>query len=177
MRIYTIGHSTRSIEEFLDALREHGVRLVADVRSVPKSRHNPQYDTDAMRKWLPAAGIAYEHLPALGGFRHPRAESPNTGWRKEAFRGYADYMQTPEFERALEELISLAGRQATAIMCAEAVPWRCHRSLIGDALLARGIEVIDIFGPGSARPHRLTPFAKVEGTRVTYPAPADSPVR
>jgi len=155
-------------------LEAFGIALVADVRSVPHSRHNPQFDTAGMRVWLPAAGIGYEHLPDLGGFRHVRPGSPNTGWRNEAFRGYADYMLTPEFDAALAHLMTLAAGRATAVMCAEAVPWRCHRSLIGDALLVRGLEVIDILGPSASRRHHLTPFARVDGTTLTYPAPADT---
>ncbi|MCX7522599.1 DUF488 domain-containing protein [Microbacterium sp. STN6] len=172
-RVYTIGHSTRPIEEFVTMLRANDVRLVADVRTVPKSRHNPQFAEDALRVSLPEAGIGYRRLPGLGGLRHTTKASalasPNGAWRNASFRGYADYMQTPAFANALDELIGVAVKQPTAIMCAEAVPWRCHRSLVGDALLARGIAVFDIMSETSTKPHGMTRFAHVEGTRVTYP--------
>lgn len=167
--ILTIGHSTRSIEEFLELLRAHEVELLADVRTVPRSRRNPQFNTDVLSATLAAAGIGYIHLPALGGLRRPRPESPNTGWRNASFRGYADYMQTPAFERAIEELIAAAANTRVAVMCAEAVPWRCHRSLIADALSVRGVPVGHITGKSEPGPHRLTPFARFEGTRITYP--------
>jgi uncharacterized protein (DUF488 family) len=170
VRVWTIGHSDRPVDAFVALLRENGVALVADVRSVPRSRHAPQYDTAVLPAELAEAGIGYAHLKSLGGWRHARKDSVNTGWRNASFRGYADYMQTPEFAAGLAELIALASEKPTAIMCAEAVPWRCHRSLIADALLVRGIEACEILGPGKARPHRLTPFAKVEGERITYPA-------
>jgi uncharacterized protein (DUF488 family) len=168
--VYTVGHSTRSADEFVALIREFGVARIADVRTIPRSRHNPQFDISAMPDWLSDAGIAYEHMPGLGGFRHATPHSPNLGWHNDAFRGYADYMQTPEFDAALDHLVSEAERSVVAIMCAEAVPWRCHRSLIGDALVARGITVNDIMGPGASRLHRLTAFAKVDGERITYPA-------
>ena len=170
--VYTIGHSTRPLEDFLALLKEHSIERVADVRTVPGSRRHPQYGGQALAASLQAEGIDYRHLKALGGLRRPKPESPNGGWRNASFRGYADHMQTAEFESALEELIALADERRTAVMCAEAVPWRCHRSLIGDALLVRGIPVLDVIGAGAAKPHRLTPFAAVEGTRVTYPPPA-----
>lgn len=144
-------------------------RLV-DIRTVPRSRHNPQFNQDALPGALAGAGIAYAHLKELGGLRRPRPDSPNRAWRNDSFRGYADYMQTPEFEAALQGLLEMASRERLALMCAEAVPWRCHRSLVADALLARGIPVEEILGPGQSRAHRLTPFARVEGARVTYPA-------
>jgi uncharacterized protein (DUF488 family) len=167
--IHTVGHSTRSADEFVALMREFGVARVADVRTVPRSRHNPQFDISVMPDWLSDAGIAYEHMPGLGGFRHTTPDSLNLGWHNDAFRGYADYMQTPEFAVAIEHLVLEARQSVVAIMCAEAVPWRCHRSLIGDALVVRGITVNDIIGPGSARPHRLTAFAEVNGERLTYP--------
>jgi len=167
--VLTIGHSTRSLEDFLDLLRAHGVKRLADVRTVPRSRHNPQFNREALPESLGAAGIRYVHMPGLGGLRHARRDSPNTGWRNASFRGYADYMQTPEFAVNLEELVKLAGRGQIAIMCAEAVPWRCHRSLIADALLARGVRVEHILSATRRQPHALTPFAKVHGTSVTYP--------
>ncbi|HEY3283390.1 MAG TPA: DUF488 domain-containing protein [Armatimonadota bacterium] len=166
----TIGHSIRSSEEFIDLLKAHGVQRLVDIRTVPRSRHNPQFNQDALPGALAGAGIAYAHLKELGGLRRPRPDSPNRAWRNDSFRGYADYMQTPEFEAALQGLLEMASRERLALMCAEAVPWRCHRSLVADALLARGIPVEEILGPGQSRAHRLTPFARVEGARVTYPA-------
>jgi uncharacterized protein (DUF488 family) len=167
--IHTVGHSTRSADEFVALLREFGIACVADVRTVPRSRHNPQFDISVMADWLSDAGIAYQHMPGLGGFRHATPDSLNLGWHNHAFRGYADYMQTPEFVVAIDHLVVEAGLSVVAVMCAEAVPWRCHRSLIADALVVRGITVNDIIGPGSARPHRLTAFAEVDGQRLTYP--------
>ncbi|HEX2650056.1 MAG TPA: DUF488 domain-containing protein [Burkholderiales bacterium] len=167
--IYTVGHSTRAAADFLELLRSHGVQRVVDVRTVPKSRHNPQFGQENLRASLESAGIGYTHMPALGGLRRARADSPNAGWHNASFRGYADYMQTPEFAGGLEALIALAERERIAVMCAEAVPWRCHRSLIADALLARGIASEDISSPTRTVPHRMTPFAKVNGTAVTYP--------
>jgi uncharacterized protein (DUF488 family) len=167
--IGTIGHSTRAIEEFIGILKAHQIAQLVDVRTIPKSRHNPQFNRENLPDSLKAAGIAYRHMPGLGGLRHARADSINTGWRNASFRGFADYMQTPEFDQNLQELIELAAAKPTAIMCAEAVPWRCHRSLIADALVARGIPVLEILSATSARPHSLTPFARVHGTVVTYP--------
>jgi uncharacterized protein (DUF488 family) len=167
--VFTIGHSNRSIEEFTDLLRTHRIERLVDVRTIPRSRHNPQFDQEGLCRTLQAGRIGCRHMRSLGGLRHPRPHSPNTGWRNPSFRGFADYLQTPRFEAALEELISFAGEETTAIMCAEAVPWRCHRSLIADALTVRGIEVRHILGPGETRPHRLTPFALVRGTEITYP--------
>ena len=167
--IFTIGHSTHPIDVFIGLLHRHGVELLVDLRTVPRSRHNPQFEQDALAASLPAAAIAYGCMKALGGLRRPRPDSENTGWRNTSFRGYADYMQTEAFERALDELIALAARQPTVIMCAESLPWRCHRSLVGDALLVRGIEVIDILSNGTTRPQSLTRFARAEGTRITYP--------
>ena len=150
-------------------LRAHGVERLVDVRTIPKSRHNPQYNVDALPVPLREAGIGHTHMKELGGLRHPRADSINTAWKNDSFRGYADYMQTPEFEAALERLIDIAQQERIAIMCAEAVPWRCHRSLVADALTARGHEAAHIMGIGRKQPHKLTPFAKVDGVRVTYP--------
>ena len=168
--LYTIGHSTRPQTDFLDILRSFDVRLLADIRTVPRSRTNPQYNQAEFRAWLTAGGVDYVHLPDLGGLRHARKDSVNTGWRNQSFRGFADYMQSAQFEGAVELLISLAAGRTAAIACAEAVPWRCHRSLVADALLVRGIEVRHIMGPASARPHTLTPWAKVDGLRIAYPA-------
>jgi uncharacterized protein (DUF488 family) len=167
--ILTIGHSTHPLETFLRLLLAHGVTLVADVRTVPRSRHNPQFNREALPERLKAAGIAYLHLPGLGGLRRPRPDSPNRGWRHEAFRGFADYMQTPEFAENLEALMRLAQKERLALMCAEAVPWRCHRSLIADALTVRGLPVEHILGLRGRQPHRLTGFARVQDTRLIYP--------
>jgi uncharacterized protein (DUF488 family) len=168
--IRTIGHSTRPSEALIEMLKTQGISRLIDVRTIPRSRHNPQYNSEALAAALAAAGIAYEHRKELGGLRHPRKDSPNTAWRNDSFRGYADYMQTPEFTAALDALIALAGREPVAIMCAEAVPWRCHRSLIADALVVRGILVEHIMSAGKAEPHALTSFAHAEGAWVTYPA-------
>ena len=167
--VLTIGHSTRAIEDFVRLLDTHGVKRLVDVRTVPRSRHNPQFNKDSLPKSLRSAGIAYTHMQALGGLRHPRKDSTNLGWRNAGFRGFADYMQAPEFQQALENLIATAEKERVAIMCAEAVPWRCHRSLIADALLVRGVRVEEISSLTRTQPHRLTPFAHVFGTEVTYP--------
>lgn len=169
--VFTVGHSTRSSEEFIALLQGYGIEQLADIRTVPRSRHNPQFSADALAVSLPAAGILFVPMQKLGGLRHTRKDSINTGWRNASFRGYADYMQTPAFDAALDELIRISRAKPTAIMCAEAVPWRCHRSLVGDALLAHDIPVVEIMSPTSSRPHKLTSFAKVEGTRITYPPP------
>lgn len=167
--ILTIGHSTHPIEEFLEILAAHQIEQIADVRTIPKSRRNPQFNQNELAQALKRHRIHYIHLPELGGLRHTHKNSINTAWRNESFRGYADYMQTPEFGRALHNLMDLASKRRTAIMCAEAVPWRCHRSLIGDALTVRGIPVEDIMSKTSRKAHTLTSFAQVEGERVTYP--------
>ncbi len=167
--VYTIGHSTRSLAEFIGMLQDQGIALVADVRTVPRSRHNPQFNKETLPQDLALAGLNYVHLPGLGGLRKAQADSPNQGWRSPAFRGFADYMQTPEFEAQLSALIELARKQIVAMMCAEALPWRCHRSLIADALTVRGVMVEHIMGLGKSQPHRLTPFARVAGTRLSYP--------
>ncbi|HEX2202946.1 MAG TPA: DUF488 domain-containing protein [Longimicrobium sp.] len=174
--VYTIGHSTRTLEEFLALLREHGVEFLVDVRRFPGSRRHPHFGSEALDASLAEAGIAYVHAEALGGRRASdaatAARSPNTAWRNAAFRAYADYMATPEFRQALERLMALAAERTAAIMCAEAVPWRCHRRLITDALLARGVPVADITGPGRAAPAVLSPHAVVRpGGTVVYPAP------
>jgi uncharacterized protein (DUF488 family) len=169
MRLHTIGHSTRPLDELVALLRENGVARLLDVRTVPRSRHNPQYDTGSLQQTLPTAGIAYAHRPELGGLRKPRRDSLNQGWKHDGFRGYADYMQTPAFEQAMAALMAEAAGAPTAVMCAEAQPWRCHRSLIADALSVRGVEVRHIMGPGKIQLHALTGFAHVEGTRITYP--------
>jgi uncharacterized protein (DUF488 family) len=169
LNLYTIGHSNRSIDEFLALLRAHGIKQLVDVRTAAGSRKNPQFMTGNLARSLAADSIRYTHLPALGGFRKPRPDSINSAWRNESFRGYADYMQTPEFDAALATLLDLAAREPTAIMCAEAVPWRCHRSLIADAVVARGLTTGHIVSPTRCNPHTLTSFARVENGRVTYP--------
>jgi len=168
--VFTVGHSTLPIDRFSGLLAAYGIEQLADVRTVPRSRRNPQFNADALRESLRAAGIAYVPLGELGGLRKPLADSPNMGWRNESFRGYADYMQTEQFGNGLARLIELAAERRTAIMCAEAVPWRCHRSLVADALAVRGIGVVEILSDTSYREHALTPFACVTGTAVTYPA-------
>lgn len=167
--VFTIGHSTHPIDEFIRILDAHGIERIIDVRTIAKSRHNPQFMEESLTASLPAAGIGYGRMEALGGLRHTVADSVNLGWRNASFRGYADYMQTAPFAAAVDELIAAARRERVAIMCAEAVPWRCHRSLIGDALLVRSVGVLDIMNEKTAKPHSLTKFARADGTRVTYP--------
>ena len=164
-----MGHSTRSLEEFLALLEAHGIELLADVRTIPRSRRNPQFNRETLPAELERTGIDYLHLPRLGGLRKPAADSINTGWQNPGFRGYADHMQNPEFARAIESMAALAGERRLAVMCAESVPWRCHRSLIADALTVRGIPAHHIFTTARADPHRLTPFARVNGVQITYP--------
>jgi len=173
--LLTIGHSNRPIETFLRMLRGHGVELLVDVRRMPRSRYNPQFNRESLPESLGAVGIGYQHMAGLGGLRHPRKDSANTGWKNLSFRGYADYMETPEFDRELDHLLLHAEQKRTAIMCAESLPWRCHRSLIADAATARGIPVQHIMSAVKADPHKLTAFARVDGTRVTYP-PQDLPL-
>jgi uncharacterized protein (DUF488 family) len=168
--IYTVGHSTRTLDELVRIVGAHGVRQIADVRRFAGSRRLPHFNADNLAAELPKHGVAYLPCPRLGGRRKPAADSLNAGWRNESFRAYADYMQTPAFAEALAGLMQAAEHTPTAIMCAEAVPWRCHRSLIGDALLVRGWRVMDITGAAKAARHELTPFARVEGDRITYPA-------
>ncbi|HEV8638743.1 MAG TPA: DUF488 domain-containing protein [Chloroflexota bacterium] len=174
--LLTLGHSTRSAEAFLELLRRHGVRAVADVRLTPYSWRYPHFGREALASLLADHAIAYRHFPDLGGRRRPRPDSPNGGWRSASFRGYADYMATEPFARALDDLLAWAIQHGTtALMCAEAVPWRCHRALIADALLAGGIVAGEAIDLGPARPHRLTPFARIEDGVLTYPA--DHPAR
>jgi uncharacterized protein (DUF488 family) len=170
LTILTIGHSTRTLEEFVAILKAHNVAQLVDVRTVPKSRRVPHFNIESLAKRLPADGIEYLHLKSLGGLRHAKKDSVNTGWRNASFRGYADYMSTPEFQKGIEQLLELSRAKRTAIMCAEAVPWRCHRSLIGDALLVRDVKVEDIMSATTSREHSLTPFAKVIGQEIAYPA-------
>jgi len=169
-KLLTIGHSTRSLDELIELLKNHRVTVVVDVRTIPRSRTNPQFNQETLPPALEAAGIAYQHMPGLGGLRRARPNSPNTGWHNASFRGYADYMQTNEFARNLQALIERAEKGRIALMCAEAVPWRCHRSLIADALAVRGIAVEHIIGPARARPHKLTPWALVADLAIVYPA-------
>ena len=168
--VFTIGHSTRATVDFTRLLKAHNVQRVIDVRTIPRSRHNPQFNRDQLSPALHSARIHYRHMPGLGGLRHARRDSPNIGWRNASFRGYADYMQTSAFEESLAGCIELAKRQRVVLMCAEAVPWRCHRSLIADALLVRGIDAREITSAIRTRPHALTPWARVSGTQITYPA-------
>ena len=167
--VYTVGHSTRTAEEFAALVKTFEVEQLADTRTIPRSRKNPQFESAALRHTLQQQGIAYLHLPELGGLRHPRKDSLNTAWRNDSFRGYADYMQTSEFAAALDRLIGLSAMRITAIMCAEAVPWRCHRSLVADALLIRDIPVVDILSATNSKQHQLTAWARVDGLRITYP--------
>jgi uncharacterized protein (DUF488 family) len=171
--VYTVGHSTHSLDDFVALLRHHGVERLVDVRTIPRSRHNPQFNRETLAAFLRHRGIGYRHMKELGGLRHSRADSVNTGWRNLSFRGFADYMQTAEFSAALAHLMELARDRPTAIMCAEAVPWRCHRSLIADALTVRGAEVRDIISLTGSKPHLMTAMARVEGWHITYPAGPD----
>jgi uncharacterized protein (DUF488 family) len=168
--VLTIGHSTRTLEEFISLLREYDVQKVVDIRTIPRSRHNPQFNCEELPDSLKAMGIGYMHMPGLGGLRHSVPDSPNTGWRNLSFRGFADYMQKEEFEKSLRALIELAKTERLALMCAEAVPWRCHRSLIADALSVRGVQVQHILSATSLQPHKITLWAKVNGTHITYPS-------
>jgi uncharacterized protein (DUF488 family) len=167
--IFTVGHSTLPIERFIALLQTFGIECLVDIRTVRGSRHNPQFNEKSLAASLETSDIEYVPLAGLGGLRRARKDSPNTGWRNGGFRGYADYMQTAEFSEALETLIQMSREKRVAIMCAEAVPWRCHRSLVADALSARGLPVIEILSPTNYRAHKLTPFALVRGTQITYP--------
>ena len=168
-RIFTVGHSTRPIDEFLELLRAHGVKEIVDIRSIPRSRHNPQFNADVLEHSLEVNQMSYKHIKELGGLSHARKDSLNLGWRNVSFRGFADYMATPEFSEGLEKLIEVAKARETAIMCAEAVPWRCHRSLIADALIKRGWMVRDIMTRTIASRHLLTPFLKTRKGQLVYP--------
>ncbi|MGB2669192.1 MAG: DUF488 domain-containing protein [Candidatus Acidiferrum sp.] len=168
--VFTIGHSTRTWNEFVELLRVHRIKRVIDVRSIPRSRHNPQFNRDTLSAKLRSARIGYVHLRKLGGLRHARRDSPNMGWHNTSFRGFADYMLTPAFEAGLKRLIKLAKQKRCVLMCAEAVPWRCHRSLIADALLVRGVRVADIISGKRSQAHALTSFAHVHEKRITYPS-------
>jgi len=171
--VLTVGHSTRPLAEFVAMLKAHSVARLIDVRTVPRSRHNPQFNLDTLPAELAANGIGYEHVAGLGGFRRTHPGSLNTGWRNLSFRGFADYMQTSEFADNLAELIAKAKRERIVLMCAEAVPWRCHRSLIADALLVHDLRVEEIISKTRRQPHGLTAFAHVSGTTITYPPEAN----
>ena len=168
--VHTVGHSNRSLEALLGILRAHGIECLADVRSVPRSRHNPQFNAEALSKTLPLSGIDYVPLPRLGGLRRPRADSRNLAFRNDSFRGYADYMETADFEKGIAELLALARARRTAIMCAEAIYDRCHRSLISDALVCRGVETVHLLDAKKILKHPLTPAARIVDGRPTYPA-------
>jgi uncharacterized protein (DUF488 family) len=170
--VLTIGHSNRPLDEFLRLLQANGATLVVDVRKMPGSRRNPQFGRDTFPQALQQAGIGYVHMPGLGGLRHRRPDSPNTGWKNASFQGYADYMLTPEFESSLQELLKRAAEERVVLMCAEAVPWRCHRSLIADALVTRGVTVKHILGVSRTQLHTLRPWAHVQGTWIIYPSAA-----
>lgn len=167
--VFTLGHSTLPIERFIATVQAYGVECLVDIRTIPRSRHNPQFNDAALAGSLAGAGVEYVPARALGGLRHPVKDSPNAGWRNEGFRGYADYMQTAAFREALQTLIHLSRQKRVAMMCAEAVPWRCHRSLVADALGVRGVPAVEILSESSYRMHQLTPFARVEGELITYP--------
>lgn len=173
VHVLTIGHSTRTVDELVALLRAFDVRVLADIRTIPRSRHNPQFNADALRSSLRSRRLRYAHIAELGGLRRSSAASPNSAWRNASFRGYADYMISEGFELGLRKLRGLAAEGTVALMCAEAVPWRCHRSLVADALAVRGARVEHITGAARASAHRITPFARVEGKRVTYPGSAD----
>ncbi len=173
--IFTIGHSTRPLSELVQLLRAHGVHRVIDIRTIPRSRHNPQYNRETLGPALRSKRIGYVHLKALGGLRRTKSDSKNVGWHNASFRGFADYMQTAEFEAALARAIKLSKVMPSALMCSEAVPWRCHRSLVADALAARKFSVEHVMSATRANQHKLTSFARVRGKRVTYPS--DKPVR
>jgi uncharacterized protein (DUF488 family) len=167
--IYTFGHSTRTIDEFIDILEEYQIEVLMDIRTYPASRYNPQYKKDNLKKSLKAHKIKYEYLALLGGFRKTKSDSVNSAWENKSFRGFADYMQSKEFESGINELIKIAKKYTTAIMCSEAVPWRCHRSLVSDAMIVRGWKVVDIISMTKSQVHKLTLFASVNGTEITYP--------
>lgn len=171
-KIFTIGHSTRSIDEFIELLNSHEIRQLVDIRTIPKSRRNPQYGQDQLEQSLRKASIEYVYLKSLGGLRSKAKESVNDAWQNASFRNYADYMQTDTFVDGIDELIGLAEERVTAIMCAEAVPWRCHRRIVSDALLVRNVDSCEIISSTSERLHTLTPFAVVDGVDITYPKSA-----
>ena len=168
--VWTVGHSTHSLEDFGQLLQSHGIQKVIDIRTIPRSRHNPQFNRETLPASLTAFGIGYVHMAGLGGLRHSRKDSVNTGWRNSSFRGFADYMQTEDFEKNIKILLRQVKKERVVLMCAEALPWRCHRSLIADALVVRGLAVEHIMSSTKIQPHELTPFALVQGTQLIYPA-------
>ena len=169
--IYASGHSTMAVEKFIRILKSNSISLVADIRTIPRSRHNPQFDSNSLEASLRAEDIGYRHMKELGGLRKPVRDSKNNAWINDSFRGFADYMQTQEYEKAIVELLEISAGEKILLMCAEGNPFRCHRSLIADTLTARGVPVYHISGSGKTRPHTITPFARVNGKNVTYPAP------
>jgi len=173
--IFTVGHSTHPLAEFLQLLQTYGISHLVDIRTIPRSRHNPQFNRESLPASLLSAGIGYTHIADLGGLRKTIPDSLNRAWKNESFRGYADYMQTPSFQAGIQQLLQIASNDQVAIMCAEAVPWRCHRSLVADALTVRGVAVIHILGPEKSQPHKITPFARIEGTQITYPLIEEPP--
>ncbi len=173
LTVYTVRHSTRTIDEVVRLLKEQNIEALVDVRTIPRSRRNPQFNQDVLPSELMRKGVEYQHMAGLGGLRHARRDSVNLGWRNPSFRGFADYMLSDEFETNLNLLMQEANKRVTCVMCAEALPWKCHRSLISDALTIRGWSVWHIMGQGKLHPHAITPFAKVEGRALTYPGPSD----
>lgn len=169
VHLYSIGHSTRSWADLLELLRAFEVSAVADIRTVPRSARHPQFNRELLSKRLPQHQVEYVHIPQLGGLRRAKRDSVNGAWENASFRGYADHMLSDEFEQGLQRLLELCQRDATAMMCAEAVPWRCHRTLVADAVVARGARVDHILSSSSLRPHHFTKFARVEGEHVWYP--------
>jgi len=169
--IFTVGHSNRTMEQFIALLQAHRIEQVVDIRTIPRSAHNPQFNQEQLSRSLQEAGITYEHLEKLGGLRHAKKDSVNLGWRNASFRGFADYMATAEFAEGLKKLIEIAAAKKTSIMCAEAVPWRCHRSLVADALIKNKWKVKNILSQRKASDHTLTPFLRVRGGRIIYPEP------
>jgi uncharacterized protein (DUF488 family) len=169
LTVFTVGHSTRTLEEFMELLKTYSVTLVVDVRTVPRSRHNPQFNKETLPNSLKTQSIKYVHMPEIGGLRHPKRDSVNLAWKNSGFRGYADYMQTQEFTDNLLRIVALARENCLALMCAEALPWRCHRNLISDALVTRHIKVLHIISKTSTITHELSEMAHVEGTKITYP--------
>ncbi len=167
--VYAIGHSTRTIEDFIEILQAHSISMLVDIRTIPKSRHNPQFNRETLKTSLEAAGITYMHFKELGGLRKAKKDSVNTGWQNASFRGFADYMQTRDFVSAIRTLMRIAKLGRIAILCAEGNPFRCHRSLVADALTVRHVRVLHISSRTSVRAHTVTPFARVRGTKITYP--------
>jgi uncharacterized protein (DUF488 family) len=167
--IFTIGYSTHPIDSFIELIKAHEIEMVIDIRTIPKSRYAPDYNEEALKSFLKKAKIGYRHLKELGGLRHATKDSINTGWINASFRGFADYMQTKEFQKGLEKLEKLASKKRCALMCAEGVPWRCHRSLVADALTLKKYKVFHIQSRKTAKLHALTAFLKVKKGQITYP--------